>query len=363
MASASSRGTEPVAGSECPATAVVMRAFVCGCQGLTLTVEERAFFRESAPYGVILFKRNVATPAQVQALVAAICDSLGRTETAVFVDQEGGRVQRLGPPHWRAYPAAARFQALDLPLAAKERLVRLAARLMAQDLRRVGIAVNCAPVLDVPVAGSHDVIGDRAYGWDPVTVARLGRAAALGLLDEGVLPIMKHVPGHGRAMVDSHHALPAVTAALPDLVASDFAPFAANADLPAAMTAHVIYTALDPDAPATLSGHVIEAIIRKRIGFGGLLFSDDLSMQALSGSLGARAAAAFAAGIDIALHCNGDLNEARAVASAAPVLQGASLARAEAAWAYRAAAMSAATASFDPVDAWAEIAAALAIAA
>ena len=295
-------------------------------------------------------------------LVAEIRDSLGRAETAVLVDQEGGRVQRLGPPHWRAYPAAARFQALDMPLDAKERLVRLSARLMAQDLRRVGIDVNCVPVLDVPVAGSHDVIGDRAYGRDPLTVARLGRAAALGQLDEGVLPILKHIPGHGRAIVDSHHALPVVTASLPDLIENDFAPFAANADLPAAMTAHVIYTVLDPDAPATLSRHVIQGIIRKRLGFDGLLFSDDLSMQALSGSLGARAAAAFSAGIDIALHCNGNLEEARAVANAAPVLAGESLARAERAWAYCAAASEAAPVGFDPVGAWSEIVAALAIA-
>lgn len=340
-----------------------MRAFVCGCQGLTLTDEERAFLRESAPFGVILFKRNIATLAQLHALVEAIYDSLGRDDAAVLVDQEGGRVQRLGPPHWRAYPAAARFEALDLPIEAKDRLVRLSARLLAQDLRRVGITLNCAPVLDVPVAGSHDVIGDRAYGRDPEIVARLGRMAALGMLDEGVLPILKHVPGHGRALVDSHHTLPVVAASLQDLNESDFLPFSANADLPAAMTAHVVYSALDPDAPATLSAHVIEVIIRKKIGFGGLLFSDDLSMKALSGSLDARAAAAFAAGIDIALHCNGDLGEARAVAAAAPALAGESLARAERALACRVAAPQASVASFDPVDAWAEIAAALAIAA
>lgn len=340
-----------------------MRAFVCGCQGLRLTHEERAFLRESAPFGVILFKRNIATSAQLQALVAEICDSLGRAEAALLVDQEGGRVQRLGPPNWRAYPAAARFQALDLPLDGQERLVRLAARLMAQDLRQAGITVNCVPVLDVPVAGSHDVIGDRAYGRDPRTVARLGRAAALGMLDEGVLPILKHVPGHGRARVDSHHALPVVTASLPELIENDFLPFSANADLPAAMTAHVIYEALDPEAPATLSASVIETIIRKKIGFGGLLLSDDLSMQALSGCLDARAEAAFSAGIDIALHCNGNLEEARAVAGATPVLAGESLARVERALAWRAAAICAAAASFDPVDAWAEIAATLAITA
>ncbi len=341
----------------------MIRAFVCGCQGLVLTHEERAFLRESAPFGVILFKRNVASPAQVRALVDDLRDCLGRAEAGVLIDQEGGRVQRLGPPHWRAYPAAARFRQADLPREAKRRLVRSAARLMAQDLRGLGITIDCMPVLDVPVPGSHDVIGDRAYGADPQTVGEFGRAAALGLLDEGVLPVMKHMPGHGRAMVDSHHALPVVKASLADLAESDFPPFAANADLPAAMTAHVVYTALDPDAPATLSAPVIEAIIRKRIGFTGLLFSDDLSMQALSGSLSARAAAAFAAGIDIALHCNGDLDEARAVAAAAPVLAGERLARAQRASARRAEAMSGPAASFDPVEAWAEIAAALAIAA
>ncbi len=313
-----------------------MRAFICGCRSLTLTREERDFLRESEPFGVILFKRNVESPAQLRALTEDIRLCLGRADAEVLVDQEGGRVQRLAPPHWRAYPAAARFQAADLPLEGKERLVRLAARLMALDLRHMGISIDCLPVLDVPAAGSHDVIGDRAYGRDPQTVARLGRAAAQGLLDEGVLPIMKHIPGHGRAMVDSHQALPVVKAALPELAATDFLPFAANADLPAAMTAHVIYTALDPAAPATLSARVIKEIIREKLGFAGLLFSDDLSMQALSGSLGQRAGAAFAAGIDIALHCNGDLDEARAVAAAAPVLAGASLARAEAAIACRA---------------------------
>ncbi|MGP8192777.1 MAG: beta-N-acetylhexosaminidase [Methylovirgula sp.] len=340
-----------------------MRAFICGCRGLTLSSEERGFLRESEPFGVILFKRNIESAAQLCALIQEIRDCLGRADADVLVDQEGGRVQRLAPPHWRAYPAAARFQAAELPLERKEWLIRLAARLMAQDLREMGITIDCVPVLDIPVQGSHDVIGDRAYGRDPKTVAKLGRAAALGLLDEGVLPIMKHVPGHGRATVDSHHALPVVTAPLAQLAETDFLPFVENADLPAAMTAHVVYMALDTGAPATLSARVIGDIIRQRIGFAGLLLSDDLSMQALSGSLHERAAAAFAAGIDIALHCNGDLVEARAVAAAAPVLAGESLARAEAASACRAAAMLAATASFDPVEAWAQIAAALAIAA
>lgn len=337
-----------------------MRAFVCGCKGLTLTGEERRFLTESAPYGVILFKRNVDHPDQLRALVADIRDATGR-EIDVLVDQEGGRVQRLSRPNWRAYPAAARFHAADLPFERKQHLVRLAARLIGRDLRDIGITIDCLPVLDVPVAGSHDVIGDRAYGHDPETVAKLGRAAAEGLLDEGVLPVMKHVPGHGRSTVDSHHDLPVVTASLAELAVADFRPFIANADLPAAMSAHVVYTAVDPNAPATTSAKVIKEIIRQRIGFGGLLFSDDLSMQALKGNLKERAAAAFAAGIDIALHCNGALDEARAVASVAPEVAGETRARIETATARRAKSRAEAR-DFDPVDAWAEIAAALAIA-
>ncbi|HEY1736138.1 MAG TPA: beta-N-acetylhexosaminidase [Methylovirgula sp.] len=336
------------------------RAFVCGCRGAALSGEEAAFLRDAQPFGVILFKRNVETKAQLRALVDAIRLAAGPS-CEILVDQEGGRVQRLGPPHWRAYPAAARFATLDLPIEEKERLVWISTRLIAFDLNEMGIGIDCAPVLDVPVAGSSDVIGDRAYGRDPSTVARLGRAAAQGLLDGGVLPIMKHVPGHGRATVDSHHALPIVTASLPELEATDFVPLARNAHLPAAMTAHVVYEAIDRERPATLSSKAIGAVIRGAIGFKGLLFSDDLSMQALSGSLRDRAAFGFAAGIDIALHCNGDLAEARAVAEATPVLEDARLARAEAARSCRERAALAGDSGFDPVEAWAELAAALAI--
>ncbi len=333
------------------------RAFVCGCSGMALTREEHDFLRDSEPFGLILFKRNVETPDQVRSLVASFRDCVGDAEAAVLVDQEGGRVQRLGPPFWPAYPAAARFNALDLPIERKEKLVRLAGALIGQDLSRLGIGIDCAPVLDVPVEGSHDVIGNRAYARDPQVVARLGRAAALGLADGGVLPVMKHIPGHGRARVDSHVDLPIVMAPLEVLSETDFLPFAANADLPIAMTAHVVYAALDRDRPATLSAPVIEHI-RKEIGFAGLLLSDDLSMQALRGSLRDRAEVAFAAGIDLALHCNGDLAEAAAVAAAAPVLAGQSLARAS-----RAAEWRSERTSFDPVEAWAEIEAALAIVA
>ncbi|HKH82006.1 MAG TPA: beta-N-acetylhexosaminidase [Methylovirgula sp.] len=333
------------------------RAFVCGCSGMALTREERDFLRESEPFGLILFKRNVETPDQVRSLIESFRDCLGDADAAVLVDQEGGSVQRLGPPFWRAYPAAARFGALNLPIERKEKLVRLTGALIGQDLRRLGASIDCAPVLDVPAQGSHGVIGDRAYARDPQIVAKLGRAAALGLIDGGVLPVMKHIPGHGRASVDSHFGLPIIMAPLEVLSETDFLPFAANADLPIAMTAHVVYTAIDRERPATLSAPVIE-YIRNKIGFSGLLLSDDLSMQALSGSLRDRTEAAFAAGIDIALHCNGDLPEAAAVATAAPVLAGQSLARASGAAEWRSEA-----ASFDPVEAWAEIEAALAIVA
>ncbi len=333
------------------------RAFICGCQGTELTQEERDFLRASDPFGLILFKRNVETPAQVRALIADFRACIGR-DAAVLVDQEGGRVQRLGPPHWRAYPAAARFGALDRPLLEREALVRKAATLLGQDLRALGFTVDCAPVLDVPVPGAHDVIGDRAFSRDPESVARLGRAAALGLADAGILPIMKHIPGHGRAGVDSHLQLPSVDTPLDLLRETDFYPFKANADLPAAMSAHVVYRALDPERPGTLSPIVIR-YIREEIDFEGLLFSDDLSMQALSGTLRARADAAFAAGIDLALHCNGNLAEAEAVAEAAPLLEGDALTRAARAASWR----GDSAAPFDPVEAWAEIEASLAIGA
>jgi beta-N-acetylhexosaminidase len=332
------------------------RAFVCGCQGKVLTPEERSFLRDSDPFGLILFKRNVETPVQVRALIAEFRAIVGR-EAHVLVDQEGGRVQRLGPPHWRAYPAAARLGAMDVPLARREELVRQAATLLGQDLRALGITIDCAPVMDVPIAGAHDVIGNRAFSQDPNTVARLGRASAQGLADVGVMPIMKHLPGHGRAGVDSHLHLPVVHASLEEL-AADILPFEANADLPAAMTAHVVYIALDPERPGTLSPRVID-FIRHKIGFDGLLFSDDLSMQALSGTLRTRAEGCFAAGVDIGLHCNGDLAEAEAVAASAPALEGQALARAQRAASWRGHPGT----PFDPVEAWAQIEASLAISA
>lgn len=322
------------------------RAFVCGCLGTSLSAEERAFLRAAEPLGVILFKRNIGTPDEVRALTGAIREALG-AEALILIDQEGGRVQRMGPPNWLAYPAAARFSAIGPDLPARAAAIRHVARLMAEDLVAVDIDVDCLPVLDVPTEGAHDVIGDRAYSRDPEAVAMLGRAAAEGLLDAGVLPVMKHVPGHGRAGADSHHALPRVAAPREVLERSDFIPFRANRDLPAAMTAHVVYEAIDPDRPATVSPVVIRDIVRGHIGFDGLLFSDDLSMKALAGTFRQNAQALFAAGVDIALHCNGDRKEAEEVADVAPLVGGMTAARLG--WARTA--MARARQPFDSVDA------------
>jgi beta-N-acetylhexosaminidase len=305
-----------------------MRAFICGLKGLTLEADERAFLREAAPWGVILFRRNIDAPDQVSRLTAEIRDVLGR-HAPILVDQEGGRVQRFGPPRWRAYPAAARFEIAAASAAQAERLAWLGARLIAHDLREVGVDVDCLPVLDAPAEGSHSIIGDRAYSRDPARIAAIGRAAAEGLMAGGVAPVMKHIPGHGRARADSHLELPVVNARREELESIDFAPFKANADLPMAMSAHVVYTAIDPAAPGTLSKTVIGDIIRDHIGFDGLLMTDDLSMKALSGGFRERAERAIGAGCDIVLHCNGDLAEARPVAEGAPPLQCAALARAE----------------------------------
>ncbi len=304
------------------------RALILGCAGRTLAPEEAAFFRDVRPWGFILFKRNIGTPDEVRALTAALRDTVGRADAPILIDQEGGRVQRMGPPHWPAYPAGRAYARFDGAAAA---LARLGARLMAHDLKDVGINVDCAPVLDVPVAGAHDIIGDRAYGTTPAAVAEIGRAMADGLMAGGVLPVMKHIPGHGRAACDSHHGLPVVETDLATLEAQDFVPFRALADLPMAMSAHVVFRAIDPERPATQSAAVIERVVRGTIGFDGLLMTDDLSMRALRGPFRARVEAAFAAGIDVALHCNGERAEMEAVAEGAPLLAGEAARRAEAA--------------------------------
>jgi beta-N-acetylhexosaminidase len=294
------------------------RAVVLGCAGEQLDEGERRFFTAANPVGFILFRRNCSTPDQVRRLVEALRASVGRAGAPVLVDQEGGRVARLRPPQWRTYPAAAQIAALPDPFAAEA--ARLGARLIADDLVRLGITVDCLPVLDLPVARADRVIGDRAYGADPDRVARLARAVCEGLLEGGVLPVLKHIPGHGRARVDSHYACPVVGTAHDELSRLDFAPFRMLAAMPWAMTAHIVYRALDAAAPATLSATVIGEVIRGEIGFDGVLISDDLSMRALGGSLGDRVRRALAAGCDLVLHCNGDRAEMEEVAAAASPL-------------------------------------------
>ena len=298
-------------------------AFITGVAGPVLAADERAFVRDADPWGLILFKRNIQSTQQVAALTADFRSITGRADAPVLVDQEGGRVQRLGPPVWSAYPAGAAYGALyDDDPAQGLAAARLGARLIAADLHAVGITVDCLPLADVPVAGSHDVIGDRAYGREAVKVARIARAIAEGLADGGVLPVLKHLPGHGRAGADSHHQLPVVDASRKALEESDFAAFRALADLPLGMTAHVVYTAIDGGEPATTSAQVIAEVIRGWIGFDGALMSDDLSMHALAGTMRERAAASLRAGCDLLLHCNGKMDEMRDVAQEAPSLSG-----------------------------------------
>ena len=311
---------------------MTLQAAIFGCSGLVLTPDERAFFREARPWGFILFRRNIETPDQVRALVDALRACTGVANAPVLIDQEGGRVQRLGPPHWRRYPPGRAYGLVGAndPLVRRE-VTRLGARLIAHDLVALGINVDCVPVLDVPDPHGHEVIGDRAYADGPAEVARLGRAAAEGLIAGGVLPVIKHIPGHGRAMADSHLALPVVDASLEDLDARDFAPFRVLSDMPMAMSAHVVYSAIDKRGPATTSRKAIRDVIRGAIGFDGLLMTDDLSMKALSGDFTQRARAALAAGCDMILHCNGDMAEMRAVLEGTRPLAGRAKARATAA--------------------------------
>ncbi|WP_374764024.1 beta-N-acetylhexosaminidase [Yunchengibacter salinarum] len=287
--------------------------------GPRLSDAEAAFFRSVRPAGFILFRRNVGTGDELRALTDSLKDLMGRRDIPILIDQEGGRVQRMAPPHWPAYPAMGLFGAVDrYDPALARRALGLTVAALAEDLRRAGITVNCLPLLDVVHPGADNVIGDRAFGDDPDRVARLGRVVVDALLAGGVLPVVKHVPGHGRATLDSHESLPVVTAPESSLKAVDFRPFRALGDAPFAMTAHVAYTALDGRRPATLSRAIIGRVIRMWMGFGGLLMSDDLSMKALTGPMGARAVAALAAGCDLALHCNGDMAEMEAIAAAVP---------------------------------------------
>lgn len=307
-------------------------AFITGLAGATLLDAERAFLAETRPVGIILFARNCQSHDQISRLVGDSLNAIGSDDALVLIDQEGGRVQRLRPPLGRALPPAANFGALYATDPNEAcRLAFLASRQTAQDLRALGINTNCAPVLDVPVAGSHDVIGNRAYGLAVEQVVALGGAVADGLMAGGVLPVMKHIPGHGRATADSHHALPVVDTPRATLETTDFAPFRALSRLPAAMTAHVLYTDIDAAQPATTSIAIIGDVIRRQMGFDGLLMSDDVSMKALGGSMRDRTAAVFAAGCDVVLHCNGVLAEMEAVAAASSLMKGPALARLEAA--------------------------------
>ena len=315
---------------------MVARAFITGTSGLTLTAQEREFLRDERPWGFILFKRNVDTPLQVARLVQDFRETVGDADAPVLIDQEGGRVQRLSSPHWPVYPPGAVFGALyDRDRAAGLKAARLSAQLIANDLADLGITVDCLPLADVPAPGADAVIGDRAYGTEPDKVVAIARAVTEGLELGGVLPVLKHIPGHGRATADTHLKLPVVDASKNDLEAVDFAPFKALADLPMAMTAHVVFSAIDATQPATTSATIVEQVIRGAIGFQGLLMSDDVSMNALTGSIAERTRAIVSAGCDMVLHCNGELVEMRQVAAEAPVLSGTALERAQRALASR----------------------------
>jgi beta-N-acetylhexosaminidase len=312
------------------------RAFITGVSGPELSAEEREFVRIERPWGFILFKRNIDTPEQVIRLITELRVEVGEPDAPVLIDQEGGRVQRLGPPHWPLYPPGAVFGVLyDIDPVLGLTAALLSARLIAADLIETGVTVDCLPLADVPVAGADAVIGNRAYGTEPAKVAAIARAVTDGLQQGGILPVLKHIPGHGRATADTHFRLPEIDTSRSELERTDFAAFQPLADLPMAMTAHVVFSALDPAHPATTSATIIEQVIRGVIGFQGLLMSDDVSMNALSGLIAERTRAIFAAGCDMVLHCNGKLDEMREVARETPELSGKARQRAERALASR----------------------------
>ncbi|MEM5472670.1 beta-N-acetylhexosaminidase [Hoeflea sp. AS60] len=305
------------------------KAVILGCAGPELSSSEASFFADTRPWGFILFGRNIVSLNQVADLTANLRESVGRPDAPVLIDQEGGRVQRFKPPLVPQYPSGADLGALYLAnREAGLRATWIMSRLHAFDLYPLGITVDCLPVLDVPSPGGHEVIGSRAYGITPDVVAILGAAASEGLKAGGMLPVIKHIPGHGRAGADTHHELPHVDASHAELSARDFGPFKALAHEAMAMSAHVVFTDIDPEHPATTSRRVVEEIIRSEIGFDGLLMSDDVSMNALSGDFATRASAIFAAGCDVTLHCNGNRAEMEAVASVTPDLRDQALRRA-----------------------------------
>ena len=297
-----------------------MQAAIYGLEGFDLKPEERDFFRDSDPAGFILFRRNCENQGQLLRLTDTLRALCGRDDVPILIDQEGGRVARMRPPEWPAFPAAEKFALLyrAAPSSAIE-AVRSNARALALMLRSVGVNVNALPLLDVRQEGATDIIGDRALGNEPMQVAALGRAVLDGMASAGVIGIIKHMPGHGRALVDSHHELPIVTASAEELE-TDLEPFERLASAPMGMTAHVVYTAWDAERPCSLSPVVIRDIIRERIGFDGWLMSDDIGMEALRGDFAGRARGVVAAGCDVALHCSGKMDEMIAVASAVPAM-------------------------------------------
>ena len=302
---------------------------IFGCSGTVLSEEEINFFSSVSPFGFILFDRNINEPQQLRKLTNELREVVNRPHLPILIDQEGGRVARLGPPNWPTTLSARALVAkfVNQPELAV-RAIRLNSRLIAHDLIISGISVACMPVLDLIIPGGHEVIGDRAYSADPHQVSQYGRAACEGLLECGVLPIIKHIPGHGRSSVDSHVALSRVDTSIETLVMADFLPFRELREMPMAMTAHIIYSEVDPVLPATFSSEVIGTVIRNGIAFEGLLITDDIGMGALSGNLGDRAARALEAGCDVILHCSGDLSEMEEVVSAVPAMTSDSLDRA-----------------------------------
>jgi beta-N-acetylhexosaminidase len=308
------------------------RAFISGCEGTRLTDDEKRFFRDAQPCGLILFRRNCETPDQIRALIGEFRGAVGSDRPLVLIDQEGGRVQRLVPPNWRRYPSARFFaQLYENNPAESIEAARLGARMIARDLAALGITMNCAPCLDVPIAGAHDVIGSRAYGMTPEQVVALGAAVAEGYLEGGILPVIKHMPGHGRARADSHFGLPVIEASRAELELTDFPPFRALADMPLGMTAHILIPEIDPSLPASASPTIIGEVIREAIGFDGLLMCDDIGMGALTGPVEDRARAVLDAGGDVVLHCSGKFAEMEAVAAVSPELEGEAARRFEAA--------------------------------
>ncbi|MFY0637872.1 beta-N-acetylhexosaminidase [Maricaulis maris] len=325
---------------------MTIASVIYGLAGTTLGPDEKAFFRDIDPWGFILFARNIDGIRQVSRLTLELRDCIGR-DVPILIDQEGGRVARLRPPTWRAAPAAERFADLwkiDAEMAIEA--TRINHRLLAHELRTIGVDVDCAPVADLRIDGADDIIGDRAFGRTPEPVIHLGRAAMDGLMAGGVAPIIKHIPGHGRALADSHLELPVVPEEHGLLSETDFAPFKGLNDAPMAMTAHIVYADIDSDHPATQSAELVGKVIRGEIGFDGLLMTDDLSMKALTGTFRERGERSLGAGCDMLLHCNGDMDEMMAVAEGTTSLAGKALERAEAAEAARDV-----IEDFDPVDA------------